>query len=182
MHQCGVAHRDIKPENLVMTTDGVLKITDFGVADVVQTCFDDKGRPSYGKCGSEPYWPPELFTDQTKAEGYDGRAVDVWSAAVTWHCMLYRRIPFFQATRKDPKFTEFLDERERRQWQPISKCNEQEKQVLYGMFDPDPAQRWTVDRILKSEWISNVQVCSQSLLPDGRQHRHHHSKSRILLD
>lgn len=171
MHQCGVAHRDIKPENLVMTHTGVLKITDFGVADVVQTAFDDKSRASHGKCGSEPYWPPELFENIKK--GYDGRALDVWSAAVTWHCLLYRRIPFFQACKKDPKFVEFLEERPRRAWVPLSKCTPDEQDCLYGMFTLDPAERWSIDQCLASNWLSSVQVCSSGLSTDGRSHRHH---------
>lgn len=169
MHQCGVAHRDIKPENLVMTADGVLKITDFGVADVVQTCFDDKVRASHGRCGSEPYWPPELFVDNDHQLYYDGKALDVWSAAVTWHCMIYRRIPFFQATRKDPAYVEYIElGRPQRAWVPLSKCNDDEKECLYGMLDPDPASRWTVDQCLASKWIQSVKVCE-----NGRVHRHH---------
>ncbi|KAI9265228.1 kinase-like domain-containing protein [Phascolomyces articulosus] len=166
MHQCGVAHRDIKPENLVMTPQGVLKITDFGVADVVQTCFDDNARESRGQCGSEPYWPPELFTGII-AE-YDGRALDVWSAAVTWHCFIYRHIPFLQSCTKDPNYVEYLAKRPSRTWVPLSKCNQDEKECLYGMFDPNPATRWTVDQCIESKWIKSVKICTSE-----REHRHH---------
>ncbi|KAI7855863.1 kinase-like domain-containing protein [Circinella umbellata] len=170
MHQCGVAHRDIKPENLVMTTKGVLKITDFGVADVVQTCFDEKARESRGQCGSEPYWPPELFnrSDKTKIAEYDGRALDIWSAAVTWHCFIYRHIPFLQACTKDPNYVEFIHKRKRKDWIPLSKCNQDEKDCLYGMFDPNPSTRWTVDQCIESKWIQTVNICTSE-----REHRHH---------
>ncbi|KAI9491471.1 kinase-like domain-containing protein, partial [Zychaea mexicana] len=162
MHQCGVAHRDIKPENLVMTNEGVLKITDFGVADVVQTCFDDKARESRGQCGSEPYWPPELFINsqqQGVVTEYNGRALDVWSAAVTWHCFIYRHIPFIQACNKDPNYVEYMARRPFRTWVPLSKCNDQEKECLYGMFDPNPDTRWTVDQCIESAWIQSVKIC-----------------------
>ena len=34
LHGRGVVHKDIKPGNLLLTTDGAVKITDFGVAEV----------------------------------------------------------------------------------------------------------------------------------------------------
>ncbi|KAG0165361.1 serine/threonine-protein kinase HAL4/sat4 [Apophysomyces sp. BC1015] len=178
MHQCGVAHRDIKPENLVMTSDGVLKITDFGVADVVQSCFDAEAHRSHGQCGSEPYWPPELFPEsnndrQDGYDGYDGRALDVWSAAVTWHCLLYRRIPFVQACKQDPKFLEFIEQRPSRAWVPLSKCTPTEQECLYGMFDPDPTTRWTIKQCLQSPWIRDIKVCTQGLSDNGQRHKHH---------
>lgn len=95
LHHIGIAHRDIKPENLVLTkSGGTLKITDFGVADVVQSCFESKPRPCYKWCGSEPFWSPEMWTLQDEHSPYDGRALDVWSAAITFFCMRDQRLPF----------------------------------------------------------------------------------------
>ncbi|KAG2197458.1 kinase-like domain-containing protein [Mucor mucedo] len=165
IHQSGVAHRDIKPENLVMTTTGLLKIADFGVADVVQSCFDQDSRLSRGKCGSEPYWSPQLFY----SDEYNGRAFDIWSCAVTWHCMLYRRIPFFKACNEDPNYIDFLKARKDRSWIPLSKCNAHEREGLYGMFDPDEKTRWTIDQVMTSPWIESIPVCYESF----DNHRHH---------
>jgi tRNA A-37 threonylcarbamoyl transferase component Bud32 len=58
MHSEGVAHRDIKPENLLLTEEGQLKITDFGVSDVVQ--HGQEHKKCHGRFGSEPYMAPEL--------------------------------------------------------------------------------------------------------------------------
>ncbi|KAI8066489.1 kinase-like domain-containing protein, partial [Gongronella butleri] len=94
IHRSGIAHRDIKPENIVMTRGGTLKITDFGVADVVQSCFESKPRPCQKWCGSEPFWSPEMWELADEHCCYDGRALDVWSAAVTYFCIRQQQLPF----------------------------------------------------------------------------------------
>ena len=75
LHNHGIAHRDIKLENLLMSKDGHLKITDFGVSEVF--CGEHPGvrnaggecgknmkelrRCAPGICGSLPYIAPEVL-------------------------------------------------------------------------------------------------------------------------
>ncbi|ORZ15312.1 kinase-like domain-containing protein [Absidia repens] len=83
LHTNGLAHRDIKPENLLLTSDGCLKISDFGAADY----FLDKDKHilgSTGVCGSQPYIAPEEFDNSGP---YDARKVDVWSCGIVFLVM-----------------------------------------------------------------------------------------------
>jgi len=85
-HKLGVLHRDIKPANVMLTSDGVVKIVDFGLAKVPQ----EVGLTRTGAImGTVPYMSPE----QLKAEALDYRT-DVWSWGVTAYEMLAGRLPF----------------------------------------------------------------------------------------
>jgi eukaryotic-like serine/threonine-protein kinase len=69
-----VVHRDLTPSNIIITTQGVVKILDFGIAKAVDTqSFTQTGRYS----GKLSYMPPE----QLRVESVDGRA-DIFSVGV----------------------------------------------------------------------------------------------------
>ncbi|KAG2176199.1 hypothetical protein INT43_005433 [Umbelopsis isabellina] len=169
LHSSGIAHRDIKPENLVLTATGTLKIIDFGVADVVQSCFDKTSRRSAGYVGSEPFLPPEVFTD----EEYDGRALDIWSTAITWYGLQFRAIPFEKATKDDHFYKEYLSARRQRNWPPLIRCTPQERECLYGMLDPDPSRRWTIEQVLQSTWLDEIETCNFAHTESGVEHHHY---------
>ncbi|ORX52449.1 Pkinase-domain-containing protein [Hesseltinella vesiculosa] len=84
LHSMGIAHRDLKPENLLMTSQGRMKISDFGSAECFRVSWDEPTMHlSKGLVGSEPYIAPEEFTQ----EEYDARKVDIWSCAVIYMAM-----------------------------------------------------------------------------------------------
>ena len=69
-HQRGVVHRDIKPGNIMMTTDGQVKIADFGIARLENSSMTQVGT----LIGTPSYMAPEQF----RGEPVDLRA-DIWS-------------------------------------------------------------------------------------------------------
>ena len=54
MHDKSIAHRDIKPENIVVASEGVSKLCDFGWSALVES-----SRKTY--CGTFDYVPPEVL-------------------------------------------------------------------------------------------------------------------------
>lgn len=81
-HHHGIVHRDIKPANLMITTDGIVKILDFGIA-----LLPDQG-PSAPLLGTPGYMSPE----QQRGGEVDARS-DVWSLGAVLHEMLTGRLP-----------------------------------------------------------------------------------------
>lgn len=78
LHGRGVIHKDIKPGNLLLTLDQTLKISDFGVAEALETMSVDD--TCITAQGSPAFQPPEIATGQ---EIFSGFKVDIWSSGVT---------------------------------------------------------------------------------------------------
>ncbi len=86
-HEQGVIHRDIKPQNLVLRSDGVLKVMDFGVARLAQRT---SGLTLTGQVvGTPAYMAPE----QLLGEDVDHRADIYATGVVLYECLAGRR-PF----------------------------------------------------------------------------------------
>ncbi|KAG0045493.1 serine/threonine-protein kinase HAL4/sat4 [Gryganskiella cystojenkinii] len=108
MHSMGVAHRDLKPENILIDASGkILKITDFGIANVFKSVGDPTPLPCKGIIGSEPYIAPEEFYQ----EEYDPRAVDVWACGIVFYVMYYAAMPWARADRKkDARYARYIND------------------------------------------------------------------------
>ncbi len=85
-HEVGVIHRDIKPENIMIREDGLVKLTDFGIAQVV----DVQRLTVTGQLlGSPAYMAPELV----EGKPVDTRA-DVFSVGTLLYQMSTGELPF----------------------------------------------------------------------------------------
>ncbi|MEI6225396.1 MAG: serine/threonine-protein kinase, partial [Deltaproteobacteria bacterium] len=80
-HESGVVHRDLKPSNVFLTSSGVTKVLDFGLAQVLGSSDRPGG-------GTPAYMAPE----QWRAEAADART-DLYSLGVMLHAMLGAPLP-----------------------------------------------------------------------------------------
>lgn len=85
-HECGIVHRDIKPQNIMLLQDGIIKVTDFGIAR-----FSDKATRTMTEqaIGSVHYIAPE----QARGDVTDGKT-DIYSVGVMLYEMLTGKLPF----------------------------------------------------------------------------------------
>lgn len=85
-HRNNIIHRDIKPQNILVTEEGLVKVTDFGIAKSP----DSATITNSGKIlGSAHYFSPE----QAKGTYVDGRT-DIYSLGIVLYEMVTGRVPF----------------------------------------------------------------------------------------
>jgi len=87
LHTAGVIYRDLKPENLLLTRDGNIVMTDFGLS---KEGLHDKDDRTGTFCGTPEYLAPEVL----EGKGY-GKAVDWWSFGTLVYEMLTGLPPFY---------------------------------------------------------------------------------------
>src|SRR5262245_58344 len=89
-HDAGIIHRDLKPSNLLVTPEGVVKLTDFGVAQVFAS---NRLTVTGGIIGTAEYMSPE------QAQGKRaGKQSDLYSLGAVLYAMVTGRTPFSGAT------------------------------------------------------------------------------------
>jgi eukaryotic-like serine/threonine-protein kinase len=86
-HRCGLVHRDVKPENVLISDDGRVKVTDFGLARAFDATATQAATGGI-LVGTVSYLAPELIENQRA----DPRA-DVYAAGVVLHELLTGRKP-----------------------------------------------------------------------------------------
>lgn len=110
IHKHGIIHRDISPKNLLISTDGVLKLIDFGIAR------EEKGDKSRDTTilGTVGYASPEQFGFRQTDE-----RTDIYAAGVLFNVMLTGTLPNEQVAAEEPYY------------QIIMKCIQMEPESRY---------------------------------------------------
>lgn len=153
VHAQGIAHRDIKPDNLLIDSEDVLKISDFGVSEMFEKESDMMSAKS---AGSPAFMPPELCVP--KHGEVSGKAADIWSMGVTLYCLRFGRVPFeadgllemYQAIREnDVDFSS------------LEKEDPQFVDLMNRILEKDPAKRIRMDDIrVRTHFLLCFNRCS----------------------
>jgi len=87
-HKAGIVHRDIKPANVMLTSDGTIKVMDFGIARAVADTSSTMTQTA-AVIGTAQYLSPE----QARGESVDARS-DIYSTGCLLYELLVGRPPF----------------------------------------------------------------------------------------
>lgn len=129
-HQCGIMHGDIKPSNLLVNQQGVLKLADFGLAQLL----DSSGRGDGGEwspMGTPEYAAPELWDPNARL---DERS-DLYSLGAVFYEMLTGKPP--QGEFQLPAIRLQLDRRV--------------DSIIAGCMKADPAHRYQTAAQVKQQ-------------------------------
>lgn len=178
VHGAGFVHRDIKPDNLVLTTQGHLKLLDFGLVKEddgsidapcaekqVAGCASAGRRRLLSHAGTPQYMAPEAF------RGDVSPAVDIWASGVLMFECLYGSIPFFteaegaSAAAELKEQAEHADEILARKFQKALQRPEQAavftkevRSLIRGMICRDKDKRLTLEQCLSSPFFQGLDV------------------------
>lgn len=100
-HRLGILHRDIKPENIILNHDGIVKITDFGLArgSEIEPAAPEEDEQKGNVIGSLPYKSPEQVLGSRV-----GVQTDIWSLGTVLYETLTGRVLFKGETKGDTVF------------------------------------------------------------------------------
>jgi serine/threonine-protein kinase len=163
-HQKQVIHRDIKPSNLMLNSNGVVKITDFGVARVLGSHRLTK---TGAVIGTLEYMSPE----QVRGEEPDERS-DIYSLGILLYEMVTGRVPFSSASDFEV-MRAHLETKPRppREW--VAGLPEDVERAIHIALEKDPARRFPhvsdfrqmLQRTLERLPQSNVVIQPQARTP-----------------
>lgn len=164
MHTMGVAHRDIKPENVLLSSNGNLKLADFGLASLFR--YQGKTKKATSVVGSPPYMAPELVLASRNREGYNPDVADIWSCGIVLFVLLVGNTPWDEPTKQSWEFSQYLNSGGRADsndelW---SKIPPAALSLLRAMLKLEPENRFRLNEIRTHPWFTRQ---NEHLNPSG---------------
>ena len=151
IHSKSILHRDIKLDNILLTSNNVIKLCDFGVSRRMNS-----RKIIYEHIGTPAYLAPEIVNRQ----GYKGFQADIWSLGITCLISLTGFVPFKGDTIDELNFNILNKEFD------FSKCKLSKRMtnILKGMLTKDYRNRISIDEIFAKLEFTDINRLSP--MPD----------------
>lgn len=158
LHGRGIIHKDIKPGNLLLTLDHTLKISDYGVAEALDT-FADTDICTIGQ-GSPAFQPPEIANGH---ESFAGFKVDIWSSGVTLYNLCTGKYPF-----EGDNIYRLLENIGKTQWvapEFLYELDGNLAKLVIGMLQYEPTARFSICDIRANLWLQTAPIKTEPSVP-----------------
>ena len=143
-HAHDIFHRDLKPENVLLSSEGDVKLSDFGLGSVRQEDTVSNSGILNTICGTPNYAAPEVLAKK----GYDGGAADVWSLGVCLYVILAGCLPF-----DEDDLVELFNKISLAEYQTPPWISAEAGDLLDRMLQADPKQRTDVRSLWDHPWL-----------------------------
>jgi serine/threonine protein kinase len=158
-HKAEIIHRDIKPSNVLLCNNGLIKVTDFGLAKLIKS-HDTGATVTQARAGTLYYMSPE----QVKGLKNVDKRGDIYSLGMTIYEMTVGRVPF---DKTDSDFTIQRKIVDGEIPSPITFCKDVPKKlirIILKSIDKDPDKRYqTADDMLE-----DIRKFEKDLLDDEK--------------
>jgi serine/threonine protein kinase len=136
-HERGLIHRDIKPGNILVTPQGVAKLSDLGLAGFIHEAAED---PRVGRIvGTPDYLAPELIENPNTVTGVS----DIYALGCTLYYAVTGKVPFPGGSTSD----KLRRHRMETPWHPRrfnAEVSEEFVEIIADMMEKDPQNRTQV--------------------------------------
>jgi serine/threonine-protein kinase len=167
-HNHSILHRDLKPANVLLTSDGVPKITDFGLAKKLE---GDSGQTKDGSImGTPSYMAPEQARGELKNLG---PSADIYSLGAMLYEMLVGRPPFLGTTPFET-ILQVIKEEPVPPSRLIGKLPPDVETICLKCLQKEPAKRYATAELLAEDcrrFIAGEPILSRPISPAERAWR-----------
>lgn len=157
MHELGFVHRDVKPENVLVTSDGIVKVADFGIS-----CRLSDKEQMARRCGSPGFAAPEVLLGKEY-----GIKVDTFSCGCLLHMIISGRRPF-SGQDAEAVVRKTLDSQVNfRKSVLLERLSDDCKEFMQLLLEKDPVDRPTANETLSlMSWLTEFDL--RSVQDDAR--------------
>ncbi|KAJ1926704.1 serine/threonine protein kinase, partial [Linderina macrospora] len=138
------------------------------------TPFQKEPSKVVGVCGSDPYIAPEVLQSRRQLPYY-AQVADIWSVGIMYMCMTLLKFPWRIAeTENDRNYGSYIRDWPRGREKLLAQLptlRHDGKSVIEGMVHPSSTERMTMDQVLDSDWMKEIEVCHTNC--PARSHTHH---------